>query len=204
MFKIVAFLSLFLAAVSAQALSDIELIFEADDYAGGLPVNQTGVIRFTVINHGPDDVLTSPGAMTIVGLYNWNVSKSPIQFFSALISADPDCSLIPTSVDPPPPYIDYIPVFYGSIEKIIPAGSSVSCEFVTAIQYVDTVDMRWQIYPPYGVLDPDVNNSTQQFTFRGLAASVPVNHIFVLLSLGVMMIVSAWYYRRLNNLNSSS
>ena len=202
MFKIVAFLSLFLAAVPAQALSDIELIFEADDFVGGLPVNQAGVIRFTVINHGPDDLISSQELIRIDGFYNYVISD--IGFLYDFDSHDSDCHLAFIHIDPPPPVNNYTITLMGGIHKNIPSGSSVTCEFITSVPGVGISDMMWRVNLMHGITDPDMSNNTQQFTFRGLPARVPVNHQFILLMLGVMMIVSAWYYRRLSNLNSSS
>jgi len=183
-------------AVLVQAQSDLEFSFEANDFAAGLPINQTGVIRFTVINHGPDDVLSSQASITIGGSYDRNVSESPIRYFSALTSNDSECSLIAVSVDPPPPFVSFVPVFHGTIQKTIAAQSSVSCEFNTSIQYVDTVDILWQINPPIGITDSDMSNNAQQFTFRGLAAKVTINYVGTLLLLLTLLLASAWRHRQ--------
>lgn len=195
---------LLIMAVLVQAQSDLEFSFEANDFAAGLPINQTGVIRFTVINHGPDDVLSSQASITIGGSYDRNVSESPIRYFSALTSNDSECSLIAVSVDPPPPFVSFVPVFHGTIQKTIAAQSSVSCEFKTTIQYVDTVDIRWRINPPQSVIDPNPDNNSQQFTFRGLAASVPVNDYWTLLLLITALLIVAWQLSIKQQANSSS
>ncbi|KAA3642458.1 MAG: hypothetical protein DWP95_05455 [Proteobacteria bacterium] len=196
MFRIKAVVCLLFMTVMAQAQSDLELVFAADDFVGGLAVNQTGVIRFTVTNNGPDDFFASQGAITIGGSYDRNVSESPIQYFSAFTSNDPDCSLIAVSVDPPPPFVPFVPVFYGTIQKTIAAQSSVSCEFRTSIQYVDTVEILWRITPPETIIDPNMDNNSQQFTFRGLAVSVPVNNrIMMLMLLIAVLLMSTWRHR---------
>ncbi len=190
MFKIVRFLSLFLTAVSAQAQSDLELIFEADDFAGGLPVNQTGVIRFTVFNHGPDDLISSQELIRITGFYNF--VNSDIGFLYDFESNDSDCHLAFIHIDPPPPVNNYTIKLMGGIHKNIPSGSSVTCEFITSIPGVGISDMMWRVNLMHGITDPDMTNNSQQFTFRGLAAAVPVNNLIALVILTAVVLIFGW------------
>lgn len=193
MLKIMSVVSLLLTAVIAQAQSDLELIFEADDFLGGLPVNQSGVIRFTVVNHGPDDLISSQELIRIDGFYNY--VNSDIGFLIDFQSHDPDCRLAFEHIDPPPPVNNYVLKLLGGIHKNIPSGSAVSCEFTTYVPSVGQSDMLWRIMPMHGILDPDVTNNTQQFTFRGLAESIPVNNYLMLLLFSAVLLLSAWLHR---------
>src|SRR5690554_1278436 len=193
MLRIKMTICLLLMAGLAQAQSDLELIFEVDDFVGGIPVNQTGVIRFTVINHGPDDFYPSSSPIKIFGSYNFIASDgSPFRFFSNFNSSDSACSLAVEHFDPPPPVNNYGLFMWGTIYKHIPAQSSVTCEFNVSVQQMAMLDMQWQIAH---IDDPNMDNNTQQFTFRGLAASVPVNNRYLLVLFIVVLLISAWRYR---------
>ena len=193
MFKSLAVLCCLLIPVMVQAQSDLELVFEAGDFVGGIPVNQSGVIRFTVINHGPDDFIPSPSPIKLLGTYNYVVSDgNPFGFFSEFNSSDTDCSLAVEHFDPPPPVNNYGLFMWGTIYKAIPAQSSVVCEFNVSIREVAWLDMLWQV----GLNnDTNTDNNAQQFTFRGLAASVPVNNHFMLLLLMALLMISTWRFR---------
>lgn len=191
--RLFTFLGLLGFVFAGFAQSDLELTFEADDFVGGIPVNQKGVIRFTVFNHGPVDMITSQGPTRIFGYYNY--VNSDIGFLWEFQSDDSDCVLAFEHFDPPPPVNNYVLKLFGGIDKHIPAQSSVTCEFTTSVRGVGISDMLWRINPPHGANDPDMTNNTQQFTFRGLAASVPVNNTFMLVLLIGMLLISASRYR---------
>ena len=188
MLRIKMTICLLLMAGLAQAQSDLELIFEADDFVGGIPVNQTGVIRFTVINHGPDDFYPSSSPIKIFGSYNFIASDgSPFRFFSNFNSSDSACSLAVEHFDPPPPVNNYGLFMWGTIYKHIPAQSSVTCEFNVSVQQMAMLDMQWQLAHNE---DPNDDNNSQQFTFRGLAASVLANQPIVLTLLVLWLLIT--------------
>ncbi|MFV0542144.1 MAG: hypothetical protein ACK5L8_00515 [Marinicella pacifica] len=192
MLKILTFLGLLLTALFAQAQSDLELIFEADDFIGGRPVNQSGLIRFTVVNHGPDDFFPSQNPIQLWGAYEYTVSDgNPYRFFSELNSDDTDCSLVVSNFDPPPPVNNYSRFMWGSISKAIPAQSTTECAFKVSIRQVALLDMQWEL-TQYD--DPDMTNNSQQFSFRGLAASVPVDNYFALLLIISVLLITTWRY----------
>lgn len=188
MLRVVMFACLVLAATGSRAQSDIELIFEANDFENGLPVNQHGVIRFIVINHGPDDLISSQEIVKLTGHYNY--VNSNIGFLTNFQSDDSDCRLAFEHNDPPPPVNNYVLKLFGGIHKNIPTGSSVTCEFTTSIPGVGISDMLWKINLINGITDPDMTNNSQQFTFRGLAASVPANQPIVLTLLVLWLLIT--------------
>jgi len=193
MLRILVVLCCLLMTFSVQAQSDLELVFEADDFIGGMPVNQSGVIRFTVFNHGPDDFIASSSPIKLLGAYDYVVSDgNPFRFFSDFNSNDADCSLAVEHFDPPPPVNNYGLFMWGMIYKIIPTQSSITCEFEVSLQEVALLDMQWQIGHND---DPNIDNNTQQFTFRGLAASVPVNNIWALIVLIAFVLTYGWRSR---------
>jgi hypothetical protein len=183
-------LSCLLLSVLVQAQSDIELVFEADDFVGGMPVNQSGVIRFNVINHGPADLISSQELIKLTGFYNY--VNSDIGFLSNFQSNDSDCRLVFEHNDPPPPVNNYVLKLFGGIHKNIPSQSSVSCEFITSVPAVGLSDMLWKVNLMHGITDPDMTNNTQQFDFRGLAASVPINSLIVSVILIMALIFGAY------------
>lgn len=192
MIKKLLFICFIATPFFSSAQSDLALTFEANDFAGGIPVNQHGVIRFTVTNNGPDDFFPSSRPIQIWGSYNYIISDgNPFGFFSDFNNSDSACSLAVEHFDPPPPVNNYGIFMWGTIYKDIPAQSSVMCEFNVSIQEVALLDMQWQIAHSD---DPNMTNNTQQFTFRGLAASVPVNNLFMLMLLMAVVLVSACRY----------
>lgn len=194
MLRALTVLGLLMTAGFGQAQSDIELVFEADDFVGGLPVNQTGMIRFTVVNHGPDDLISSHELIRMTGYYNY--VDSNIGFLYDFESNDSDCHLAFIHIDPPPPVNNYTIKLMGGIHKNIPSGSSVTCEFNTSVPGVGISDMLWEVNLRKGMTDPDMTNNTQQFTFRGLPAMVPVNHLLALMLLVILLLVLGWCSRR--------
>lgn len=193
MFKSLAVLCCLLIPVMVQAQSDLELVFEAGDFVGGIPVNQSGVIRFTVINHGPADLISSQELIKITGYYNY--VNSDIGFLYDFDSNDSNCHLAFIHIDPPPPVNNYAISLMGGIHKNIPSGSSVVCEFTTSVPGVGISDMLWEVNLIHGITDPDMTNNTQQFTFRGLAALVPVNNLSLLILLIVIVLTYGWRSR---------
>jgi len=192
-FRLVLILCCILLVIEGRAQSDLSLRFEANDFVAGIPVNQNGAIRFTVTNNGPDDFFPPSEPIKILGSYNYIISDgNPFGFFSAFNSNDPTCLLAVEHFDPPPPVNNYGLFMWGTIYKHIPAQSSVMCEFNASIQQMAFLDMQWQIAH---IDDPNMDNNTQQFTFRGLAASVPVNNRYLLVLFIVVLLISAWRYR---------
>ncbi|MCX7544545.1 hypothetical protein [Marinicella gelatinilytica] len=192
MIKKILFICFIVTPFFSSAESDLALTFEANDFVGGIPVNQYGVIRFTVFNHGPDDLISSQELIKLTGYYNY--MNSNIGFLSEFQSDDSDCRLAFEHNDPPPPVDNYVLKLFGGIHKDIPSQSSVTCEFTTSVPGVGISDMLWKVNLMHGITDPDMTNNTQQFTFRGLAASVPVNNLFMLMLLMAVVLVSACRY----------
>lgn len=204
-----AFLGGSLLAASLQGqVHDLELRIDVDAPAV-TPPGSTGILTFTVINHGPDPAgAVGVGTFNVVvaaGLLAYSPIHGELMDFDRLSDIS-ICALTAQIGDPLPG--EPIPILFTLLFDELPPGESVSCDvefWINPLAYEidpretadDNILHRWTVGSPPGT-DPNPSNNRVYTTYllAPPSATIPTLSPWGLAVLSLGLVAAYAFVRR--------
>lgn len=198
--------SLLLTAGLQGQVHDLELQVDVDA-PSVTPPGTTGVLTFTVTNHGPDPAGTTGPFKVVVagGLLAYSLTYGELIDFDRLSDIS-ICALTAQIGDPLPG--EPIPILFTLLFDELPPGESVTCDVEFRINpFAYEIDPRetndddilhgWFLGSPPGT-DPDLSNNSVDITYllAPLPAAIPTLSRWGLAAFSLGLVAAYAFVRR--------